>query len=212
MKTGDLIRAIAADNDVRAMNPGRALALAMIPGVAIALGLHFAILGIRPHLFALFGEPRLTFKLGLTVLLAVLSTPLAVSLVKPGTKSRGHALILAVAPALLFAAVLWELFALPPDLWGERLSGSNAVICLVSIPLLAAAPLAAALIALRRGAPENPSLAGAAAGLLAGAIGAACYATHCPDDSPLFVAIWYSLAIGIVVLAGAQAGRKLLRW
>ena len=66
--------------------------------------------------------------------------------------------------------------------------------------------------ALRQGAPEHPALAGAAAGLLAGAIGAALYATHCPDDSPLFVAAWYSLAIGFVVALGAVAGARLLRW
>ncbi len=53
---------------------------------------------------------------------------------------------------------------------------------------------------------------GAAAGLLAGAIGAALYATHCPDDSPLFVATWYTLAIGFVVGLGALAGSRLLRW
>ena len=38
MKTGDLIRAIAADSEVHPMPPRRALALALIPGVAIALG------------------------------------------------------------------------------------------------------------------------------------------------------------------------------
>ena len=31
MKTGDLIRALAADSEVRPMPPGRALALALIP-------------------------------------------------------------------------------------------------------------------------------------------------------------------------------------
>ncbi|MCI0467135.1 MAG: NrsF family protein [Beijerinckiaceae bacterium] len=212
MKTADLIRALTADNDTRTMAPGRALALALIPGVAIALSLNFAVLGLRPQLLALLGEPRLTFKLFLTVMLALLTAPLAVSLVKPGTKLRSRALLLAAAPALLLAAVALELFAVPRDLWGERLKGSNAIICLIAIPLLAAAPLAAALIALRRGAPGNPMAAGAAAGLLAGAIGAACYATHCADDSPLFVAVWYTLAAGIVALAGALAGRKLLRW
>jgi hypothetical protein len=73
-------------------------------------------------------------------------------------------------------------------------------------------PLAAALFCLRQGAPEHPARAGAATGLLAGAIGAALYATHCPDDSPLFVAAWYTLAIGIVAAIGAVSGSRLLRW
>jgi hypothetical protein len=212
VKTGDLIRALAADSEVHPMPPGRALALALIPGVATALGFHFAILGLRPHFLALLGEPRLLFKLCLTVLLVALSVPLVLRLVRPGAGVRRAALMLAIVPALLAAANLAELLAFPAAEWGQRLVGANAIICLKSIPFLSAAPLVAALLALRQGAPEHPALAGAAAGLFAGAIGAACYATHCPDDSPLFVAAWYTLAIGFVVAIAAAAGSRVLRW
>ncbi len=125
---------------------------------------------------------------------------------------RRLTLLLAIVPALLAAAILAELLAVPAAEWGQRLMGSNAMFCLKTIPFLAAAPLVAVLLALRQGAPEHPALAGAAAGLFAGAIGAACYATHCPDDSPLFVAAWYTLAIGFAAAIGAAAGRRLLRW
>ncbi len=212
MKTGDLIRALAADNELRAMSLGRALALALIPGVAIALGLHFAVLGLRPHLLTLLGEPRLLFKLCLTLLLAALCGALVSRIARPGADIRRISLMLAIVPALLAAAGLAELLAIPAAEWGQRLVGTNAIFCLKSIPFLAAAPLVAVLLALRQGAPEHPALAGAAAGLFAGAIGAACYATHCPDDSPLFVAAWYTLAIGFVAAIGAAAGRRLLRW
>ncbi|MGB6324360.1 MAG: NrsF family protein [Methylocella sp.] len=212
MKTGDLIRALAADGEVHPMPPGRALALALIPGVAIALGLHFAVLGPRPHLLSLLGEPRFLFKLCLTILLVARSGPLVLRLVRPGAGVRRAALMLAIVPALLLAANLAELLAVPAAEWGQRLVGANAIFCLKSIPFLSAAPLVAVLLALRQGAPEHPALAGAAAGLFAGAIGAALYATHCPDDSPLFVAAWYSLAIGFVAAIGAAAGRWLLRW
>jgi hypothetical protein len=212
VKTGDLIRALAADSEVHPMPPGRALALALIPGVAIALGLHFAVLGLRPHLLALLGEPRLLFKLCLTILLVALSSPLVLRLVRPGASVRRAALMLAIVPALLAAAILAELLAVPAAEWGQRLIGSNAMFCLKTIPFLSAAPLVAVLLALRQGAPEHPALAGAAAGLFAGAIGAAFYATHCPDDSPLFVAAWYTLAIGFVAAIGAAAGSRLLRW
>ncbi|MDQ6868612.1 MAG: NrsF family protein [Pseudomonadota bacterium] len=212
MKTGDLIRALAADSEVHPMPPGRALALALVPGVAIALGFHFAILGLRPHLLTLLGDPRLLFKLCLTVLLVALSARLVLRIARPGAGMRRAALMLAIVPALLAAANVAELLAVPATEWGQRLVGTNAISCLMSIPFLAAAPLVAALLALRQGAPEHPALAGAAAGLFAGAIGAGCYATHCPDDSPLFVAAWYTLAIGIVAAIGATAGRRLLRW
>ena len=41
---------------------------------------------------------------------------------------------------------------------------------------------------------------------------AAFYAAHCPDDSPLFVAAWYSLAVALVAAVGAATGRLTLRW
>ena len=42
--------------------------------------------------------------------------------------------------------------------------------------------------------------------------GATLYAFHCFDDSPLFVATWYTLATLVVTAAGALVGRRLLRW
>ena len=86
------------------------------------------------------------------------------------------------------------------------------MICLTAIPLLAMAPLVAALSMMRSGAPASPALAGAAAGLLAAAAGATLYAFHCFDDSPLFVMTWYVLATIPVVVLGAIAGHRLLRW
>jgi hypothetical protein len=212
VKTGDLIRALAADSEVYPMPPGRALALALIPGVAIAVAYYFAVLGLRPHLLTLLGEPRLLFKLCLTFLLAALSGALVARIARPGAGIGRITLLLAIVPALLASANLAELLAVPAAEWGQRLVGTNAMFCLKTIPFLAAAPLVAVLLALRQGAPEHPALAGAAAGLFAGAIGAACYATHCPDDSPLFVAAWYTVAIGFVAALGAAVGRRLLRW
>jgi NAD(P)H-dependent FMN reductase len=51
-----------------------------------------------------------------------------------------------------------------------------------------------------------------AAGLVAGGLAAALYATQCTDDSPLFIATWYSIAIGAVTVLGAVLGRHQLRW
>jgi len=121
-------------------------------------------------------------------------------------------LLVASVPILLAAADLAELVTVPAAEWGGRLVGSNALVCLRSIPFLAAAPLLAAMLALRHGAPENPTLAGASAGLVAGGIGAALYASHCIDDSPFFVSVWYTLAIAIVVAIGAWCGSRCLRW
>ena len=62
---------------------------------------------------------------------------------------------------------------------------------MILIPMLSVLPLAALLFALRQGAPSRPALTGAVAGLAATGIGATLYASHCMDDSPLFMAAWY---------------------
>jgi hypothetical protein len=100
----------------------------------------------------------------------------------------------------------------PPDHYLGKLVGSNAVHCLSLIPTLSIAPLAAALLAMRAGAPARPPLAGAAAGLVSAGLAATIYATNCTDDSPLFVVTWYTLATIVVAGVGAFCGDRLLRW
>src|SRR6267378_973128 len=77
----------------------------------------------------------------------------------------------------------------------------------VTLPLLAAA-----LIGLRHGAPTRPAVTGAIAGLLSAGLAATLYASHCTDDSPLFVAAWYTIATALVTAIGALAGSRVLRF
>jgi hypothetical protein len=72
--------------------------------------------------------------------------------------------------------------------------------------------LAAALWALRDLAPTRPRAAGAAAGLLAGSIGAIGYALHCPEAAIAFVAAWYTAGIALTGALGAALGPRVLRW
>jgi hypothetical protein len=119
---------------------------------------------------------------------------------------------LVAAPVLMILAVGVELYMVPPDHWMAKLIGHNMRFCTTMIPVFSLGPLALLLWAFRRGAPENPARAGAIAGLIAGGLGGAFYAAHCFDDSPLFVATWYTLAIAFVTGLGALLGSKLLRW
>ena len=93
-----------------------------------------------------------------------------------------------------------------------RLVGSNSRVCMTAIPLISLPLLAAALVGLRHGAPARPAVAGAIAGLLSAGLAATLYASHCTDDSPLFVATWYTLATVIVTAIGALIGSKVLRY
>jgi hypothetical protein len=212
MKTDDLIRAMA--NDLADAGPSieQRFAAALMPGVLLALALFAITLGPRPDFMAATGDPRFVFKFVVTLLLALCSAMLVWRLARPGASARLQVAALVIVPMVLAAGVIVELVALPPSLWTTRLIGSNNLLCLVSIPILALPMLIAAIVALRHGAPTRPGLTGVVAGLFAGAIGAAIYAAHCTDDSPLFVALWYSLGIAIVAVVGGVAGRFVLRW
>lgn len=211
MKTDELIRLLSQDAPVR-MRLGRALALAVAAGIVASAVLLLATVGLRDDLASAIGTVRVAFKIGMTLVLAIAAFGLVSRIGKPGVPLRPWALALLLPLALMVVAVGVELLVVPQDAWAARLIGRNAAFCLFFIPVLSLAPLAGFLAALRNGAPENPGLAGAAAGLAAGAIGAALYAWHCPDDSPLFGAAWYTLAVTFVIAVGYAAGRRWLRW
>jgi hypothetical protein len=77
----------------------------------------------------------------------------------------------------------------------------------MSLPLLVAS-----LIGLRHGAPTRPAVAGAIAGLVSAGLAATLYASHCTDDSPLFVMTWYTIAAALVAVVGALLGARVLRY
>jgi hypothetical protein len=110
---------------------------------------------------------------------------------------------------LLAAISLW--FA-PSSHWNKMVMGDEWLECLLSIPIIAIVPFAAAIWAVRRAAPTNLARTGAFAGLIAGGVSAMAYALHCTDDSLPFVAVWYGGTIVLCTLAGAALGPRLLRW
>jgi len=212
MKTDELIAALAADTKTVSRPIDRQLWIA-IAGGAIAAALIFLFgVGPRPDIAAALETPRFLYKYLLTLTLFGSAVGLILHLARPGAVPAGWLAALAIPPVLLIVSVIAETFLVPSSAWPMSLMGKNAVVCLVLIPLLSAAPLAAVMWALRDGATTHPVLAGAVAGLVAAGIGATLYATHCQDDSPFFVAAWYGLAIMIVTAFGAFLGARLLRW
>jgi hypothetical protein len=211
VKTDDLITALAQDAPVR-WRLGRAVAAAMAGGAVIAAVIFFAGIGVRPDVMHAAMTIRYLFKFVVTLTLAVTATGLILHLARPGVPLGPWRWALLAAPVLLVVSVVLEMMAMPMSTWGARWIGTNAPWCMTLIPLMALGPLALLLLALRHGAPRHPGRAGAVAGLVASGIAATFYAAHCPDDSPFFVATWYTLATGVVVLIGTLAGRRWLRW
>ena len=211
MNTDQLVDALVADGAAARGPIGRLLLLAFAAGVALSLVVFFLTLGIRPDI----GPALETWRFDLKIVMAALGLVLALGVcrdcARPDMPPHPLRRLLPLL-VLVVAAVAVELALVPEASWRQRLVGSNMLICLPMVPILSLAPLAAVLWMLRRAAPASPALAGASAGLVAALSGATLYAFHCFDDSPLFVATWYSLATLAMVAVGALLGRHLLRW
>jgi hypothetical protein len=212
MDTDQLIRTLAADNAYQARPVGVVLALALLAAAPVSVALFFAVLGVRPDVMTAMRNPFFDLKFVVTLALAISAIAVSLHVSRPEASLRGWSLLLLIPVGILVAGIGSEMM-LPQRLpMMTRLIGSNSKICLSAIPLISLPLLAAALIGLRHGAPARPAVAGAIAGLLSSGLAATLYAAHCTDDSPLFVATWYTLATALVTAIGALAGGKLLRF
>jgi hypothetical protein len=212
METDQLIRTLAADNGHRARPVGLVLAVALLSAAPISLAIFFAGLGVRPDVMSAMRHPFFDLKFAVTLSVAISASAVALYLSRPEASLHGRGWLLLIPAGFLVAGLSGEMM-MPQRLPAmTRLVGNNSRLCLLAIPLMSLPLLAAALIGLRHGAPSRPAVTGAVAGLLSAGLAATPYASHCTDDSPLFVATWYSIATAMVVTIGALAGPRLLRF
>src|SRR5262245_5374026 len=214
MRTDELINTLVADHAIqpRPKPVAYGLVMAIIGGLAISGALFALTLGVRHDIVSALGTWQFDLKLSVNLVLMIAAAWVALRLSSPTTKPLSAMRALVVPALVLLAAVVYELVTIPASAWLSRAMGVNGVMCLASIIFLSVLPLAATIYALRRGAPTSPAAMGAVGGLLAGALGATIFAMHCTNDSPLFVAIWYALAIGTMSMLGLALGRHALRW
>ena len=211
MDTDRLIRALAADNGHRARPVGYALMLALLAAAPVSLLMFFTELGVRPDVMMAMRNPFFDLKFAVTLALAIAAIAVSLHLSRPEASLRGFGWLLVIPAGILTAGIGGEMM-MPQRLpMMTRLVGKNSWVCMTAIPLLSLPILAAALMGLRHGAPSRPAVAGAIAGMLSAGLAATLYASHCTDDSPLFVATWYTLATALVTAIGALAGSKLLK-
>lgn len=212
MNTDELIANLSAEAGKQRTPMGATWAAALVAAAAVAGAVFFATIGPRPDITAAAETARFLMKFVVTIALAASAFFVLDRLARPGAMTRANWLALLVAPILLVLAIGVELLTQPAAQWSMLAQGKNSLVCLTYIPAIGAGPLALLILALRRGAPTRPGLAGVVTGILAGGIAATFYAAHCTDDSPLFVATWYTVAIAMLAVAGGALGRLAARW
>jgi hypothetical protein len=212
VRTDDLISSLVADQGRRPARTGQLLAVLLPLSLIVSLALFAVELRVRADFFTALGSWRYIAKFLSGGGIALFGLILLLEMARPEQSPRRvlHWLPLALAP--LVVSVAMEFMMLPADRWAASAIGFYPLYCLCLVPLVSLAPLVAGLAAMRRGAPQSPSVAGAVAGFAAGGIGAFIYSVHCNNDSPFYVAIWYLGAILIVTALGAVLGRSVLRW
>jgi len=212
MDTDQLINTLAADNAHRARPVGFVLALALLAAAPVSMLMFFTEMGVRPDIMTAMHNPFFNLKFAVTLALAAAAITISLHLARPEASLRGFIWLLAIPAGLLVAGISGEMM-MPQRLpMMTRLVGSNSRVCLTAVPLLSLPLLAASLIGLRHGASTRPALEGAMAGMLSAGLAATLYASNCTDDSPLFVATWYTLATALVTAIGALVGSRVLRF
>lgn len=213
MKTIELIALLAAGPV--AVEPdavSRRYVAALGWGTLGATLLMAIVLGVRPDIAEASRLPMFWVKLALPAALAAGALHAARRLSTPGRR-LGRVPGALAAPAL----AIWALAALvlaraAPEDRAALIFGSTWELCPAYIALLSLPVLAAALWAMKGLAPTRLALAGAASGLLAGAIAALVYALHCPEMEAPFLATWYLIGILLPTVSGALIGPFVLRW
>jgi hypothetical protein len=211
MKTNELIDLLATGagptpRGVAARRLAPAAALGVLASMAGAL----TVLGPIPA--ELFADPGPWLKLAYAGGLAVGAAWLAARLGRPVARIDGPVRVLLLVVALMALLGALALLAAPPGGRLAALFGHSWQRCPFNVLALSLPALAGALWALRGLAPTQPRAAGLAAGLLAGALGALGYALSCTELSPAFIAVWYSLGIGLAGALGCALGPLILRW
>ena len=213
MKTDDLISLLAAGvAPVPRRVVSRQLAIAVGLGIALAALMLLLTLGARPDLGQAILWPMFWMKVLFPAVVAGASFVTLARLARPGVRvgAGGIAIVLPVVLLWLLAIAAYASAPLPERaamVWGQTWRICTLNIALISVPIFAAA-----FFALRQLAPTRLSEAGACAGALSGAAGAAIYAFHCPETALPFIALWYVAGIAVPVCLGAWLGPRVLRW
>lgn len=211
MKTDALIDMLARD----AGPAPRALAarrLASAAGVGLMLGAVAALAAFGAIPSSMYATHVPWMKIAYASALALAAGSLTARLSRPAVSIQRARYATAGVIAVMAAIGLVSSGGGTDDARAAAWLGESWLACPWRVLVLSLPALAATFWAVRGLAPTRLRLTGFAAGMLAGSIGALGYSLACPEASPAFVALWYTLGILLTGAVGAAAAPRVLRW
>ncbi|WP_347556959.1 DUF1109 domain-containing protein [Robbsia sp. KACC 23696] len=213
MKTDDLISLLARQAPpIDRHLPTKRFTLALLIAFASASVLMLSLLGLRPDIGSAIASTRFWIKAALPALLGIGALWMVIRLARPGIAPGPSGWVVLTPLLAVWIASAAALLGAPPADRLALLLGQTWRVCPVLIALLSLPGLIALFWALRGLAPTRLRLAGAAAGLLAGATATLVYCFHCPEMGVPFWGCWYVLGMAVPTLIGALLGRRWLAW
>lgn len=213
MKTDDLIFALSSDLAPAPKHAvGLRLLLALGAGIVVSSLVMWLWLGPRPDMMPAMATPMFWMKFVYALSIAAFGFGLIDRLARPDGQGGAWRMLLFLPLVFMIGMALYRYVQAPPEQHMAMLLGSSWTVCARNIAILSLPVFAALFWSLRELAPTRLTLAGATAGVLAGAVGTFVYAFHCTESAAPFVAIWYTLGMAVMGVLGAILGRFLLRW
>jgi hypothetical protein len=213
MKTRDLVARLASDaSPVERNAVARLLNRALMHGLASSTVLLVALYGVRSDMPELILTRMFWVRLAFPLAVIAAAMKLAERLGRPGARLRLAWFAVALPIAAMVFAASGILLATPPGYRLQLMLGTTWRTTTASVVLLALPSLAAMLRAMKQLMPTRLALAGAGAGVLAGAQGLLVYSLYCSEMAAPFWGVWYVLAIVITTAVGAAVAPRCLRW
>jgi hypothetical protein len=213
MKTSDLILRLTnkltpVDSNAVSKRLNRALSVGLASSTALLVVLY----GIRSDMPELLLTTMFWVRLAFPVATLIAALNLAGRLGRPGAPVRLAWFVVTLPFITMLLVATFMVLATPPGYRLQLMLGTTWRVTTANIVLLSLPSLAAVIRGLKGLAPTRLILAGAGAGLLAGAQGLLVYSLYCSEMSVPFWGVWYVLGILITAGIGALLAPLYLRW
>ncbi len=213
MMTDELIGRLVDDfGPVPRLSIPRRLFLGLGLGAAASVVLVVGALGVRPDIAEASNTPEFWGKLIYTLVMSVVGLWVTGRVVRPGGAAFWRTTSIIVPLCAVSAAAALQISVNGSSNLDRLMYGSTAPTCPWLVVLCSLGPLAGLIWAARGCAPTRGTVAGAAIGLAAGGMGGALYSLHCTENGMLFLALWYTFGLALVVAIGGAIGSRMLRW